>query len=245
MTDIPPYVVRESGRARHVRLVMTADRGLEVVVPRGFDQAEIPGILARKAGWIARATSRAAARRSPMPAPGTDLPDCIELSCLRAVWSVEYVAPSRGAVGPVKTVVREKPGRVLVVSGDVRDAAVCREALRRWLRRRARMTLAPRLAVMAAERGFAVGSISIRAQRTRWGSCTPRGGINLNVRLLFLPPELTDYVLLHELCHTVRGDHSPAFWALVERHDPDWRDKRRRLRDACRHVPVWFERSAT
>ena len=60
------------------------------------------------------------------------------------------------------------------------------------------------------------------------------------MKLLFLPSDLVDYVLLHELCHTVRMDHSAAFWALMAEHDPDCRAKRRLIKHADRHVPPWF-----
>ncbi len=140
----------------------------------------------------------------------------------------------------MRTVVRERPGRRLAVSGDTGDALACRAALRRWLVRKARTTILPRLAVLAYEHGFATGAVSVRAQRTRWASCSHRRAISLNVKLLFLPPELVDYVLLHELCHTVRPDHSQAFWTLLGKHDPDWKTKRRQMREAHRFVPPWF-----
>jgi hypothetical protein len=65
--------------------------------------------------------------------------------------------------------------------------------------------------------------------------------ISLNCKLLFLAPELVRHVLVHELCHTVELNHSPRFWALVQRFEPDARTLRRRMRDAWRDVPVWAE----
>ena len=237
----PAYSVRESAGARHVRLIMTVSLGLEVVVPRGFDRREIPAILERKARWIERAAARAEARRAHVAtgSPGS-LPDKLGLQCLGTEWRVEYTAAAAGAETRTGATVREKPGRVLLVSGDIGDAATCHAALRRWVGRKARTTIVPRLVVLAAEHGFVVGPISVRAQRTRWASCTRRGAISLNMKLLFLPPEVTDYVLLHELCHTARMDHSPSFWALVERHDPHYRVKNRRLREAWMSVPAWL-----
>jgi predicted metal-dependent hydrolase len=140
-----------------------------------------------------------------------------------------------------KTTLRERSGRLLIVSGDVGDAGACRAALRRWLARKARTTIAARLKVLAYEQGFKTGPVSVRAQRTRWASCSRRGAISLNVKLLFLPPDLVDYVLLHELCHTVRMDHSAAFWALMKEHDPECITKGRLLKEAHHHVPPWFD----
>ena len=221
---------------------MTPGEGLVVVVPRGFDPAKVPGILERKRSWIERTTRRleAAHGESEVEALGA-LPRELDLRCLGLVWKIDYAPGSAGTDARTRTVVRERPGRQLVVHGDKRDAAACRAALRRWLVRKARRTLAPRLAVLACEHGFDLGPVSVRTQRTRWASCSRRAAISINAALLFLPPELVDYVLLHELCHTVRPDHSPAFWDLLSKHDPDCLDKRQRMRNARRSVPRWLD----
>lgn len=78
--------------------------------------------------------------------------------------------------------------------------------------------------------GFEYGRVSVRNQRTRWGSCSERGNLSFNWRLLFLPPGMADYVVVHELCHLARFDHSEAFWNLVARSCPEYRDIRKRLR---------------
>jgi predicted metal-dependent hydrolase len=73
--------------------------------------------------------------------------------------------------------------------------------------------------------------IRIAGQRTRWGSCSPRGTVSLNWRLALAPPEVLDYVVVHELCHLVEANHGPRFWALVQTRRPDYREARRWLRD--------------
>jgi predicted metal-dependent hydrolase len=95
--------------------------------------------------------------------------------------------------------------------------------------------------MLAEERGFVVEGFSVRSQRGRWGSCSRRGAISLNMKLLFLPEDLSDHVLLHELCHTRHMDHSPAFWALMREHDRDSESKNRLLRVASKHVPAWLD----
>jgi predicted metal-dependent hydrolase len=235
---LPGYCVRVSARARHVRLVMRPGGLLEVVIPRGFDAAEIPDLIEKKRTWITRVAAREVERDGFEGGHALRLPEAIDLAALRETWRVEYVLrPARG------TTAREHPSHLLVVSGAVGDLCGCREALRRWLTRRARRTLLPRLAVLGAQGGFRYARASIRQQRTRWGSCSRTGVISLNARLLFLPAEVVDYVLIHELCHTVEMSHSPSFWGLVEAHDPAYRGHRREIRAAARALPAWLDAS--
>jgi len=72
-------------------------------------------------------------------------------------------------------------------------------------------------------------NISIRNQKTRWGSCSRKGNLNFNFRLLFLPENLRDYVIVHELCHLKELNHSPRFWGLVSHQFPNFKDMRKEL----------------
>jgi predicted metal-dependent hydrolase len=101
---------------------------------------------------------------------------------------------------------------------------------RRRLRIQARAELPGRLRELALQHGLVVSRVSIRNQRTRWGSCGRDGHISLNWRLVLMPPEVRDYVLIHELMHLRRLDHSPAYWKLVAAACPGYRDARQWLR---------------
>jgi predicted metal-dependent hydrolase len=83
----------------------------------------------------------------------------------------------------------------------------------------------------AAEIGVTFQRIRIGAQRTLWGSCSPRGSLSFNWRLVLAPFDVLDYVVVHELCHLRVLNHSPRFWRLVERHRPAWREQRDWLRE--------------
>jgi predicted metal-dependent hydrolase len=95
---------------------------------------------------------------------------------------------------------------------------------------RAKQELPPRLLELAARHGLAVSRISIRNQRWRWGSCSRGGHICLNWRLVTMPAEVRDYVLIHELMHLKRMDHSPKFWKLVAEACPAYNEARAWLR---------------
>lgn len=92
-----------------------------------------------------------------------------------------------------------------------------REALIEQLRWQAHELIPPRLQELARKHGFSYKKLTFKKSRTNWGSCSTAGNINISVFLLLVPSRLVDYVLVHELCHTRHPDHSPAFWALVDK----------------------------
>lgn len=104
------------------------------------------------------------------------------------------------------------------------------EAERAALRARAAIELPRELLALAAQLGLPVTRVTIRNQRSRWGSCGRDGHITLNWRLVAMPDWVREYVLVHELMHLERLDHSPAYWALVQRACPRFEDARAWLR---------------
>jgi predicted metal-dependent hydrolase len=99
------------------------------------------------------------------------------------------------------------------------------------IRARAKQELPPRLLELAAVHGLRVSRITVRNQRWRWGSCSRSGHICLNWRLVEMPPQIRDYVMIHELMHLKRMDHSPKFWKLVAAACPDFQRARTWLRE--------------
>jgi len=229
------YTIRKSPRARHVWLKFADSGELVVVVPRRFDVRRVPGVVVSNREWIERAARRVATRRAATPqADAVTLPERIRLLAIGREWTVRYRTTKSSSVRVV-----EHPGGVLDVSGATGDAEACRTALVRWLYRAAKVHLVTALRDIAAQAGFTVGRIVIRSQSTRWASCSRQANVSLNVRLLFVEPELMRHVMLHELCHTMRMDHSTAFWSLLGEYDADWSNHRRQLKAAWREVPAW------
>ncbi len=135
-----------------------------------------------------------------------------------------------------KTVCIQDTWEGLVVSvpvgtkaGQDQEDAV-KQALTHWYRLEARKYLEERTAGWSAVMRVEYGRIAVRDQATRWGSCSAKGNLNFNWRLVLLPEELSDYVVVHELAHRVHMNHSLAFWQVVEKELPDYRLRRRELK---------------
>lgn len=113
-----------------------------------------------------------------------------------------------------------------------------RERLRHWMAQQAQERLVARTRELGRCCGLAPAAVRVRDYRRKWGQCTADGQITLNWRVLHLAPPLRDYVLVHELCHLAEMNHGPAFWALVDRHNPDYRQHRSQLRE-CYPLLLW------
>lgn len=105
-----------------------------------------------------------------------------------------------------------------------------RKVIRNTMAKAARAVLPQRLEALARKHGFSYSRCTLRDVHTRWGSCSSRGSINLSIYLMMLPDELVDYVILHELCHTVEMNHSNRFWALMDKVTAPARAKALRAR---------------
>ena len=229
------YTIRESVRAKHVILKISVHDGLVVVVPRGFDVRQVPKIIDEKREWIERESKRIEQKRNALD---KDLaPRKILLRAINEEWTVAYEQNHSSRIGITI------PGEMrLILSGNTADHALIRMALRSFLIAKARMELPALLLSTADEHGFVVNKVSVRFQKTRWGTCSFQGAISLNAKLLLLPRDLVDYVMIHELCHTVHHNHSTDFWRLVQEHLPQAQTLRRTLLDdAWRFVPLWLE----
>jgi len=229
------YTIRENSRAKHVRLRLTLENGLEVVVPKSYNRGRIPEIVAAKRAWLRRSAERLLAEAAARPGELGLAPDLIELPALERTLKVSYRSSDSKRVAA-----RVRPNGTVTVSGAVHRCDEVHAALRRAVMRIAGEELEPWVRKLATMHSLTVERVGVRAQRRRWGSCSGRGVITLNAKLLFLPPALTSHVILHELCHTVHLNHGRAFWRRLASYDPNYREHDRALRTAGRYVPIWF-----
>jgi len=215
-------------RARRVILRLQPDGGLVLSHPPGFPRRKLPEIVGSKRSWIERARlalSAAAAARGP-----AGLPVMIEATGLGLAWPLELKPAGRAQV-------REK-GQSLSVGGQ---GAASSRALKRWCQRRLGPLLKERLDALSERWGLPYQGFRAGWQRSRWGSCSRKASISLSLRLAFLPAELAEYVMAHELCHTRHHHHGPAFWRALEELHPGARQRPRQLRKAQDLLPAWMD----
>lgn len=193
-----------------MRVNVHAHDGVEVVLPPHASERAAEAAISELRPWIARRLADLAAASAEVQRRAGTLPYLGE--------------PLRLVAEQGRRVVRRDGDRLLVPEGDPKPA------LERFYRRAARSEIASRLDVATAEVGIPYRGLSIRSQRTRWASCSASGAMSFNWRLLLAPEQVLDYVVWHEVCHLSVRDHSPRFWALVERRWPTWRAERDWLR---------------
>ena len=204
-------------RARRYILRVLTDGTVRVTLPRWGVKHDAQAFLHASRDWIARQRARrvaVAGRPQPWQHGTPVLIDGVHLPL---------------QVEPGSTGIRVRCGEC-VVSHQADVAADLRPIVEAWLRDRARRELPPMLLALADHHGIAVGRVSIRDQRSRWGACSPTGTITLNWRLIQTPPFVREYVLLHELMHRRELNHSRRFWKLVAGCCPRHAEARQWLR---------------
>jgi len=232
--ELPPYTVRERARARRVVLRVTPRRGLTVVVPKGFPAGRVPGIVAGRLEWVRAALARLEAE-GLAPGRADLLPGHVRLRTPgERTFLVHYVP------GKERPILRQNGADLLVLSGPV-GPGEARLLLSEWLRRQGRALLPPLVEEASQAHGLAGAGVQVRLQSARWGSCSARGTLSLNAKLLFLPPRLARHVVLHELCHTRHLDHSPAFRTFLASLEPEAARLEAELKSAWRWVPPWID----
>lgn len=224
-----PWRVRASSRARRLAVRVLPGGLVEIVVPRGTRPHTVEQFVSRHRRWIERTLDM----YRPVDAKaGLALPQRVDFAATGQGWMLHRVEGG----GPPRL---RLAGGALTLAGATDRPALLRHALQRFMMRKAHGALGPWLDRLSLATGLQFARFQIRRQRTRWGSCSRNGTISLNACLLFQPPEVVNYLLIHELAHTRHMNHSRRFWGLVEKHEPRWRELDAGLTRGWREVPAW------
>ncbi|MEZ5537333.1 MAG: SprT family zinc-dependent metalloprotease [Thiolinea sp.] len=229
------YHIRRSGRAKYMRMQYSPDKGLIVTQPAGVCEHVLADWINSKHDWISKALE--SAEHQPVKASLPPLPDTITFPALNETVHVSYYQhPGR----QISTDYYDhEAAHSLILGGPVDNQAFCIHVLQKWTQSYAKYHLGILLQQIAQETGFTYNNYTVKAQKTRWGSCSSKGNINLNYKLLLMPPEWLRYTMIHELCHTQEMNHSKRFWALVEKHMPDYQRVHQEMKNAAAALPDW------
>jgi predicted metal-dependent hydrolase len=217
-----PYAVKRSSRAKHARLEVRAATGLTVVIPDSYKISDIPDLLRKKERWIldklAKDVKGHPVTEGKEPISGNFIP---------------YLGRR------LKVVTRHNPGTAvsvrleknrLLVDLDSRNGRL-NLVLEWWYRQQAEKLIKKRVDELCPRLGVTYCRLTVRGAKTRWGSCSRKGNINFNWKLMMVPEPVVDYVIIHELAHLKEMNHSKNFWKLVTEHCPQWRKHRKWLKE--------------
>lgn len=211
-----PIVFVRNRRARRYILRLRPDGAARVTIPRGGSAAEARRFVERHHAWLEHELQR-------LPAH----------SAGQKEWGIGTEVFLRGV--PLRIELQNcGPTEQFRLGGEVIPATGCESDLRPLIESRlwglAANELPPRVSELAASHQLPVRRVVVRNQRSRWGSCSRRGVISLNWRLIQMPPFVSDYIILHELMHLREMNHSPRYWRQVEQVCPDYLAAERWLR---------------
>lgn len=215
-----PMIFVRNRRARRYILQLRPDGVARVTIPRGGSAAEARRFVERHRSWLERELQRLPARS----AGGKE-------------WVVGTEILLRGERVKIESANSSEPGEVRLgneVVAVIESGADLRASVECHLRGLAARELPPRVTELATGLELTVRRVAVRNQRSRWGSCSRRGVISLNWRLIQMPRFVSDYIILHELMHLREMNHSPRYWRQVERVCPNYLAAERWLKQHSR-----------
>lgn len=234
------YSIRISNRAKYIRLHVSLAKGLVVVVPKGMTRRQIdklvPEFVKEKKQWIRDAFEKLQGLQPVIPViEHCHLPEQVVLKALEQVFIIDYCLCQEDPVSLV-----QEAKHTLKICGNLHNTNEVFFLLERFFKEYARFYLQKRLDELSKQFCLPYNRLTIRAQKTRWGSCSNQKNINLNYRLIFIAKEQMDYIMLHELSHTIHMNHSKLFWATLETLMPGARKTDKQVNQAVKSLPCWI-----
>jgi len=216
------YVIKRSARARYARLEVRSATELTVVIPNYCSITQIPGLLEAKKSWILNNLARYS--QLQLPAAGKALESGDTIPYLGRDLEV-VTRQNQGNAASVKL----ERNRLIVGLGSRNGRLAL--VLEQWYRMQAAQVIRERADKLSAQCGLSFNRLVIRGQKSRWGSCSRKGNLSFNWKLMMAPEPVIDYVIIHELLHLKEMSHTKRFWQLVAEHCPQWREHRKWLKD--------------
>lgn len=224
MDSLEGVEIRRRSRQRHMHLTVRRDGGVRVSCNRKRSAREILAFVKESADFIARRRAEIAKEHAAFPPKAFLSGETFLLEGVPRRLEVIWTFRKRATVRLTGT------GHLELLA-PVESRPIDRQkALEKFFRERARERLIERVRHWSEAMGLTVTSLTVRGQKTLWGSCSGPADISLNWKLICAPPLALDYVVIHELAHIHERNHSPRFWQTVARFSPDWRAQKSWLR---------------
>ncbi len=217
------YTVKRSPRARYVRLEVRPENGLTVVIPRSYKPDQVPNLLGRKRRWVLSKLAKCGHPRPSVAGKALGSDDTILYLGLDARVVLRQSSQNNHSV-------ILEGGRLIVDPRAARTGGL-EWLVEQWYRMRAAALIREKADELSTQLEVAYSRLTIRGQRTRWGSCSRQGNLSFNWKLIAAPEPVVDYVVVHELTHLKEMNHSWRFWQLVAKHCPRWREHKKWLGD--------------
>ncbi len=228
--------VSVSPRAKYMRLKVDAEGNVSAVLPSGASRDSLEQFLLAQRPWLRRTLIKIRRKGGPVKKEFSGFPETVFFGFLSLHARVQYEFRDVSWTGCRL----DTENALLVFTGNVLNRELVRESFGELLKRLGSAKFPLMLKELSERTGIPYRKCSVRLQTTRWGSCTLQGHISLNGQLLFFPPELAEYVMIHELCHLRHMNHSPEFWQEVSKYVPDWQIRRKNLQKSGKNLPETF-----
>lgn len=226
-TGLISYSIRRSRRAKHVSLSIGAV-GLQVVAPFTMNESEIISLVEKEQNWIITKYERYRQNRQ-IPAE-REFVSGEKLIFIGHNYPLIVLEHTDGCTNVNLTAGQFLVGIDVDIPIEKRREEI-QGKLEQWYRRRAKELITERLEYFSVKIGVKVNSVRFKNQKTRWGSCSQKGNLNFNWKLVMAPRDILDYVVVHELCHFKQMNHSPEFWRLVGTQISDYKERRKWLKE--------------
>jgi predicted metal-dependent hydrolase len=225
---VVPYTLKRSSKAKLLWLTMSKENGLVVTVPRYYDIDLLDSYLYTKSKWILRTQ-----KKVDIQEPRNTTNQFIDTLMYFGKRLTITKNTNQSEIMEVKleddqVIVNLDPGLKIKYS----------DTIEMWMKDQAIAAINTKAGFFSSKLGLTYSKISIRNQRSRWGSCSRKRNLSFNWRLIMAPEAILDYVIIHELCHLREMSHSKSFWELIGLYCPNWKENRKWLNKHGRELYI-------
>ena len=221
------YITQVNKRSKRIKLQFCTYRGLIISSPKKLSQKKLDHICLEHKEWIQTQQAKYSIKNLEQQ------PYELNLVALEKTYALLFIINDKNKV--------IEDDNNLVIQGKQTKPQI--NNLKQWMRQQAKQLFALKLDHWSKKTQLNYSKLNVRSQKSRWGSCSSTGTISLNDQLLFMPSSVLDYIIVHELCHTIHPNHSARYWSLVNEHYPNFKQQEKLLAEYAKCIPSWFRAS--